>query len=41
VESLARLLGYPPGASGALLDDWARAARRARRVVRRVVYAEQ
>jgi glutamate-ammonia-ligase adenylyltransferase len=40
VESLARLLGYPPGASGALMDDWARAARRARRVVRRVVYAE-
>jgi glutamate-ammonia-ligase adenylyltransferase len=40
-ESLARLLGYPPGASGAMLDDWARAARHARRVVRRVVYGEQ
>jgi glutamate-ammonia-ligase adenylyltransferase len=40
-ESLARLLGYPPGASSALLDDWARAARRARRAARRVLYGEQ
>jgi glutamate-ammonia-ligase adenylyltransferase len=39
-ESVARLLGYPPGASSLLQDDWARAARRARRVVRRVVYGE-
>jgi glutamate-ammonia-ligase adenylyltransferase len=39
-ESVARLLGYPPGGTAALAEDWARATRRARRVVQRVFYGE-
>jgi glutamate-ammonia-ligase adenylyltransferase len=33
------VLGYPPGESGALLDDYRRITRRARGVVERVFYA--
>ena len=39
-ESVARILGYPPGGTGRLLEDWARATRRARGVVRRLFYGE-
>ena len=35
----ARLLGYPPDASQDLVQDWRRAARRARTVMERVFYA--
>ena len=34
----ARLLGYPPDASQDLVQDWRRAARRARTVMERVFY---
>jgi glutamate-ammonia-ligase adenylyltransferase len=34
----ARLLGYPPGAAGTLVDDYRRATRRARTVVDAVFY---
>ena len=34
----ARVLGYPPGAAGTLVDDYRRATRRARAVVERVFY---
>jgi glutamate-ammonia-ligase adenylyltransferase len=34
----ARLLGYPPGAAGTLVDDYRRATRRARTVVEAVFY---
>jgi glutamate-ammonia-ligase adenylyltransferase len=34
----ARVLGYPPGAAGTLVDDYRRATRRARTVVEQVFY---
>ncbi len=37
--AVARLLGYPPGASQDLVQDWRRAARRARNVMDRVFYS--
>jgi glutamate-ammonia-ligase adenylyltransferase len=36
---VSQVLGYPPGESGALLDDYRRITRRARAVVERVFYA--
>ncbi len=39
LAGVARALGYPAGASGEFLDDYRRAARRARTVVERVFYA--
>ena len=38
LAGVARVLGYPPGASGELVDDYRRATRRARAVVERVFY---
>jgi glutamate-ammonia-ligase adenylyltransferase len=38
LAGVARALGYPAGASGAFLDDYRRATRRARAVVERVFY---
>jgi glutamate-ammonia-ligase adenylyltransferase len=38
LSGVARVLGYPPGASGELVDDYRRATRRARAVVERVFY---
>jgi [glutamine synthetase] adenylyltransferase / [glutamine synthetase]-adenylyl-L-tyrosine phosphorylase len=38
LSGTARLLGYPPGAAGALVDDYRRATRRARTVVEAVFY---
>lgn len=38
-RAVARLLGYPPGSSEQLLDDYRRITRRARGVVERVFYA--
>jgi glutamate-ammonia-ligase adenylyltransferase len=38
LSGIARLLGYPPGAAGALVDDYRRATRRARTVVDEVFY---
>ena len=38
-RAVARLLGYPPGGSQQLLDDYRRITRRARAVVERVFYA--
>ncbi len=40
-ESVARLLGYPPGGTAALAEHYARATRRARRVVQQVFYGER
>lgn len=40
LAGVAQLLGYGPGAGGALEEDYLRAARRARRVVERVFYGE-
>jgi glutamate-ammonia-ligase adenylyltransferase len=40
-ESVARLLGYPPGGTAELAEHWARATRRARRVVQQVFYGER
>jgi glutamate-ammonia-ligase adenylyltransferase len=39
LAGVARALGYPAGASGAFLDDYRRATRRARAVVERVFYS--
>ena len=39
LAGVARVLGYPADASGAFLDDYRRATRRARAVVERVFYA--
>jgi glutamate-ammonia-ligase adenylyltransferase len=39
LAAVAQVLGYPPGESGALLDDYRRVTRRARGVVERVFYA--
>ncbi len=39
LAGVARVLGYPAGESGALVDDYRRAARRARTVVDGVFYA--
>jgi [glutamine synthetase] adenylyltransferase / [glutamine synthetase]-adenylyl-L-tyrosine phosphorylase len=39
LASTARLLGYPPDGSQDLVQDWRRAARRARAVMERVFYA--
>jgi len=39
LSALSRVLGYPPGESGALLEDYRRVTRRARGVVERVFYA--
>ncbi len=39
LDGVARALGYPADASGAFLDDYRRATRRARAVVERVFYA--
>jgi glutamate-ammonia-ligase adenylyltransferase len=38
LAGVSRLLGYPPGEAGAMLDDYRRRARRARGVVERLVY---
>ena len=38
LTAVARLMGYGPGESQALLDDYRRAARRARSVMERVFY---
>jgi glutamate-ammonia-ligase adenylyltransferase len=38
LTGVARVLGYPPGAAGALADDYRRATRRARTVVEQVFY---
>jgi [glutamine synthetase] adenylyltransferase / [glutamine synthetase]-adenylyl-L-tyrosine phosphorylase len=38
LTGVARVLGYPPGAGGALVDDFRRASRRARTVVEQVFY---
>jgi glutamate-ammonia-ligase adenylyltransferase len=38
LSGVARLLGYPPGAAGTLVDDYRRATRRARTVVDAVFY---
>jgi glutamate-ammonia-ligase adenylyltransferase len=38
LSGIARLLGYPPGAAGTLVDDYRRATRRARTVVEAVFY---
>ena len=38
LSGVARVLGYPPGAAGTLVDDYRRATRRARTVVERVFY---
>ncbi|MGH8892166.1 MAG: hypothetical protein ACRDWY_02490, partial [Actinomycetes bacterium] len=38
LSGVARVLGYPPGASGTLVDDYRRATRRARTVVDGVFY---
>jgi [glutamine synthetase] adenylyltransferase / [glutamine synthetase]-adenylyl-L-tyrosine phosphorylase len=39
LAAVAQVLGYRPGHSGALLDDYRRITRRARGVVERVFYA--
>ena len=39
LAAVSRVLGYAPGDSGALLDDYRRLTRRARVVVERVFYA--
>jgi glutamate-ammonia-ligase adenylyltransferase len=39
LAGVARLLGYPPGQTGALVEDYRRATRRARAVVEKVFYA--
>ncbi|HYJ76384.1 MAG TPA: bifunctional [glutamine synthetase] adenylyltransferase/[glutamine synthetase]-adenylyl-L-tyrosine phosphorylase [Kineosporiaceae bacterium] len=38
LDGVARLVGYPPGAAGALDDDYQRITRRARNVVDRIFY---
>ncbi|MGZ4593897.1 MAG: bifunctional [glutamine synthetase] adenylyltransferase/[glutamine synthetase]-adenylyl-L-tyrosine phosphorylase [Actinomycetes bacterium] len=38
LSGIARLLGYPPGAAGTMVDDYRRATRRARTVVDEVFY---
>ena len=38
LAGVARVLGYPPGAAGTLVDDYRRATRRARAVVEQVFY---
>ncbi len=38
LTGVARVLGYPPGAEGTLVDDYRRATRRARTVVEQVFY---
>jgi len=38
LTGVARVLGYPPGAAGRLVDDYRRATRRARTVVEQVFY---
>ena len=38
LSGVARVLGYPPGAAGTLVDDYRRATRRARTVVEQVFY---
>jgi glutamate-ammonia-ligase adenylyltransferase len=39
IAGVARLVGYPPGDNGALIEDYRRVTRRARGVVERVFYA--
>ncbi len=39
LSGVARVLGYPPGAAGALVDEYRRSTRRARSVVNGVFYA--
>ena len=39
-RAVAAVLGYPPGESGALLEDYRRTTRRARMVVERVFYGQ-
>jgi glutamate-ammonia-ligase adenylyltransferase len=39
LSAVSQVLGYPPGKSGELLDDYRRVTRRARGVVERVFYA--
>jgi glutamate-ammonia-ligase adenylyltransferase len=41
LAAVGRILGYSPGQSGALLDDYRRTTRRARAVVDRLFYGEQ
>jgi glutamate-ammonia-ligase adenylyltransferase len=38
LSGVARVLGYPPGAAGTMIDDYRRSTRRARTVVDRVFY---
>ncbi len=38
LTGVARVLGYPPGAAGTMVDDYRRATRRARTVVEQVFY---
>ncbi|MEZ5115447.1 MAG: bifunctional [glutamine synthetase] adenylyltransferase/[glutamine synthetase]-adenylyl-L-tyrosine phosphorylase [Candidatus Nanopelagicales bacterium] len=40
LAGVSRLLGYPPGGSGRLVEDYKRVTRRARSVVERVFYGE-
>jgi len=39
-SAVSRVLGYPPGESAAMIDDYRRAARRARSVFERVFYGQ-
>jgi glutamate-ammonia-ligase adenylyltransferase len=39
LAGIARVVGYPPGAAGSLVEDYRRTTRRARAVVERVFYA--
>jgi glutamate-ammonia-ligase adenylyltransferase len=40
LAGIAHVLGYPPGESGRLLEDYRRVTRRARQVVERLFYGE-
>jgi glutamate-ammonia-ligase adenylyltransferase len=38
LAQVSQVLGYPPGRTGELLEDYRRVSRRARQVVERVFY---
>ena len=40
LAAVGRILGYPPGESGALVEDYRRTTRRARLVVERLFYGQ-
>jgi glutamate-ammonia-ligase adenylyltransferase len=40
LAAVGRILGYPPGETGALLEDYRRTTRRARGVAERLFYGE-